>query len=88
MTPKRLKVVDFLHPIDGDREAIVIKNNLNQSYNYSMFFDVLSLKGWWTFQPQTFQPWTLKPWTFQLWSYQQWTYEPSIFQPWISQPAG
>jgi hypothetical protein len=45
MTPKRLKVVDFLHPIDGDREAIVIKNNLNESYNYAMFFEVLSLKG-------------------------------------------
>ena len=45
MTPKRLKIVDFLHPIDGDREAIVIKNNLNESYNYAMFFDVLSLKG-------------------------------------------
>ena len=46
MTEIRSKYVDFTYPIISDSYMIVIKNDLNQVYDYTMFYGILNIEVW------------------------------------------
>ena len=46
VTPTRKKHVRFLHPIAGDRHAIVIRNDLDSKFDPFMFWNPLAPSVW------------------------------------------
>ena len=46
MTEIRSKYVDFTYPIISDSYMIVIKNDLNRVYDYTMFYGILNIEVW------------------------------------------
>ena len=42
----RATYVQFLHPIAGDRHAIVIRNDLDSRFDPFMFWNPLAPSGW------------------------------------------
>ena len=45
-TKIRSKYVDFTYPLTSDPLTIVIKNDLDQMYDYTLFFDILNYEVW------------------------------------------
>ena len=45
-TPERNNYLQFLHPISGDRHAIVVKNDFDSEFDFEMFLQPLALEVW------------------------------------------
>ena len=45
-TPERDNYLQFLHPISGDRHAIVVKNDFDNEFDFEMFLQPLALEVW------------------------------------------